>query len=235
MYTHSELLAESGADEEVLNRLEKEKLLVPAGTTSDGLPLYTRSAHEQLKKITTLLALGYRWEDVVKIIKKVGFPGDDGRRRRSAREDQFLTVGGLAERVGISPRTIKHWEDKGIIEADMRSEGGFRLYSETFVFLCELIRDLQLFGYSLEDIKAVSDLFRDFLTIQSPEGNFPEEQAGPRLDEMLGQIRVLYQKMDLLKAGIERWDDLLKKKKKEITALRNRSRKRRSAKGKDSK
>jgi len=231
--TRIELLEESEIGEDALARLEKDKLMAPAGITNDGLPLYSRSALDRLVKIKTMLDLGYRWEDVVKIIKKVGFPGGEGKRRLSSREDQFLTVGGLAERVGVSPRTIKHWEDKGIIGPDMRSEGGFRLYSESFVFLCELIRDLQLFGYTLEDIKATSDLFRDFLAMQAESGAFSEEVASPRLDEMLEQIRILYEKMNLLKAGIERWDDLLKKKKKEIIALRNRFRRRMSAREKD--
>ncbi|MCK7489606.1 MAG: MerR family DNA-binding transcriptional regulator [Anaerotruncus sp.] len=50
-------------------------------------------------------------------------PGTDSGRRRRRRRTSFLTVGNLAERSGVSPRTIKHWEDKGIIEPDMRTRG----------------------------------------------------------------------------------------------------------------
>ena len=51
------------------------------------------------------------------------------------KNNSYLTVGNLADKIGVSPRTIKHWEDKGIIEPDMRSDGGFRLYSAT-MFTC---------------------------------------------------------------------------------------------------
>jgi len=72
---------------------------------------------------------------------------------KSAKLKKHLTIGGLAKRVGVSARNIKHWEDKGIIEPDMRSEGGFRLYSQVFVYLCDLIKDLQLFGYKTGEKK----------------------------------------------------------------------------------
>src|SRR4030066_336204 len=105
---------------------------------------------------------------------KAGVPADGHGRKRAPDKDHFLTVGNLAERSGVSPRTIKHWEDKGIIEPDMRTEGGFRLYSESYVFLCQLIRDLQLFGYTLEEVKVVSDEVRDFMSFEDDLASFPQ-------------------------------------------------------------
>ena len=58
--------------------------------------------------------------------------------------DQYITISSLAEQVGVSPRTIKHWEEKGIIESEMRSAGGFRLYSQIYVYMCKLVKDLQI-------------------------------------------------------------------------------------------
>ncbi|MGZ5454917.1 MAG: MerR family transcriptional regulator, partial [Candidatus Aminicenantales bacterium] len=141
----------------------------------------------------------------------------------------FLTVGNLAERSGVSPRTIKHWEDKGIIEPDMRTEGGFRLYSEAYVFHCQLIRDLQLFGYTLEEIKAISDDVRTLVAIEAGTDAFPEAEVEKRLAALLEAIQALFDKMKLLEEGIERWQDLLKKKRKDILALQARNKKRAKA------
>ena len=138
----------------------------------------------------------------------------------------YLTVGDLAERVGLSPRTIKHWEDKGIIEPDMRSEGGFRLYSGVYVYLCELIRDLQLFGYTLEEIKAISDDVRALMAIQDDIDALPKAEVDAKLGAMLRAVQALFDKMDMLKGGIDRWEDLLKKKKKDIHALKAKNQKR---------
>ncbi|TFG58331.1 MAG: MerR family transcriptional regulator, partial [Candidatus Aminicenantes bacterium] len=132
----------------------------------------------------------------------------------------------LAERSGVSPRTIKHWEDKGIIEPDMRTEGGFRLYPESYVFLCQLIRDLQLFGYTLEEVKSVSDDARTLLAIEADPDSLPRAEVEKKLEAMLAAIQALYDKMKLLEEGIERWKDLLKKKKKDVLALKSKNRRR---------
>jgi DNA-binding transcriptional MerR regulator len=138
---------------------------------------------------TKLEELGYGLEAVQKIVKKVGLPQERGSEKGVHDKGGFLTVGNLAERSGVSPRTIKHWEDKGIIEPDMRSEGGFRLYAESYVFLCQLIRDLQLFGYTLEEVKAVSDDVRTLLAIEAGLDSFSQAEVEKRLAAMLEAIQ----------------------------------------------
>jgi DNA-binding transcriptional MerR regulator len=113
----------------------------------------------------------------------------------------------------------------------MRTEGGFRLYSESFVFLCQLIRDLQLFGYTLEEIKTVSDDVRTFLAIEGDLEAFSQAEVEKRLAAMLQAVQALFGKMTLLEEGIERWQDLLKRKRKDILALQAKNRKRGKASG----
>jgi DNA-binding transcriptional MerR regulator len=151
----------------------------------------------------------------------VGLPKSVQEKAERTGKSQFLTVGNLAERVGISPRTIKHWEAKGIIEPDTRSGGGFRLYSENYIYLCKLIKDLQLFGYSLEEIKTISEYFREFLAMQKNINQYPKTEVTSKLNTMLKEIQILFDKMNSLKEGIQRWEDLLKKKKRELTHMKN--------------
>ena len=221
-----DLARESGVPSESLAEWTKVKLLKPAGFTDGKAPLFDAAGLDRVAHIRRLADLGYGTEEILKIIKKVGLPRDGRGRKHAAHKDSFLTVGNLAERSGVSPRTIKHWEDKGIIEPDMRTEGGFRLYSESYVFLCQLIRDLQLFGYTLEEIKAVSDDVRTLLAIEADPDSFTEPEVEKRLVAMLEAIRALFDKMKLLEEGVERWQDLLKKKKKDILGLQARNRKR---------
>jgi DNA-binding transcriptional MerR regulator len=226
VFTRDEFVAKLGLQETAFAEWEKLKLLKPAGYSDEKVPLYSEEAEEKTRHIQKLTELGYGLEDIQKILKKVGLPKMPDRQSRPRDFDQYLTIGNLAERVGLSPRTIKHWEDKGIIEPDMRSEGGFRLYSAVYVYLCELIQDLQLFGYTLEEIKDISGLFRDFLAMQNDLQAFPKEETSRKLETMLKEIKVLFDKMGLLEKGIERWEKLMKKKKKEILELKNKNEKR---------
>jgi len=177
--TLDDLARKAGVSSDRLAEWTKAKLLKPDGFGDGKVPLFAAGSTDRVALILRLANLGYGTEEVLKIIKKVGLPRDGRGRKPAPGKDRFLTVGNLAERSGVSPRTIKHWEDKGIIEPDMRTDGGFRLYPESYVFLCQLIRDLQLFGYSLEEVKAVSDDVRTLLAIEADPESFP----GPRWRE----------------------------------------------------
>ncbi|MGB7294041.1 MAG: MerR family transcriptional regulator [Candidatus Aminicenantales bacterium] len=233
IFTRDEFIAKFELEETSLREWERAKLLRPVGFTDDKAPLYSEEMTSRIAHIQKLTDLGYETEEIQKILKKVGLPKAVENKKRPEDPDQYLTIGNLAERVGLSPRTIKHWEDKGIIEPDMRSEGGFRLYSGVYIYLCELIRDLQLFGYTLEEIKERSDYFRYFLAIQENLEAFPKPEVTSKLDAMLMEIKALSDKMKLLDKGIRRWEDLLKKKRKEILGLKAKNLKRDGKKNKE--
>ena len=221
-----DLAGRSGVPAARLAEWTEAKLLKPDGFSDDKSPLFAPGSLDRVGLILRLADLGYGTDEIAKIVKKVGLPQDGKGRKKERTKGRFLTVGNLAERSGVSPRTIKHWEDKGIIEPDMRTEGGFRLYSDSYVFICKLIRDLQLFGYSLEEVKAVSDDVRALLAIEADLEAFSEAEVKKRLAAMLDAIQGLFGRMKLLEEGIDRWRDLLKKKRKDILALQARNRKR---------
>lgn len=226
VYSLEELALKTGASPDDLADWTRNKILKPFGFSDNKSPLFTAESLENIAHIRKLRELGYGIESIQKIIRKVGLPRDGHGPEPSPEKDRYLTVGALAERSGVSPRTIKHWEDKGILEPDMRTEGGFRLYPESYVFLCQLIRDLQLFGYTLEEIKALSDDVRTFLAIEADPASFPPSEVEEKLEAMLEAVQALFDKMKLLREGIDRWEDLLKKKRKDILSLQTKNRKR---------
>jgi DNA-binding transcriptional MerR regulator len=226
MFLRDELLVQARISDQELNEWERTKLVKSDGVAKDKTRFYSRDTLERVKKVKRLMSLGYQPEQILKIIKKVGLPTSGRKNEGPKKLHEYLTVGDLADRVGISARAVKHWEDKGIIEPDMRSEGGFRLYSEAYIYLCQLIRDLQLFGYSLEEIKLISDLFRNFLALSREVDVYQPGETMLMLDEMSSQIQRFEKKLDLFKTGIARWENLLKGKKKELSELKGLTRKR---------
>jgi len=224
--TRTELAGKTGVEPIELDLWTKAKILKPVGFAEDKSPFYAAPDLERAGHLRRLRELGYGLEEIQKIIKKYGWPQAVGGEKNAAEKERFLTVGQLAEKAGVSPRTIKHWEDVGILDPDLRSEGGFRLYDETYIFLCKLIRDLQLFGYSLEEIKSVSDSVRDFFSLEKDLTVFSREEAARKLEDLLAAVGALYEKLGPLREGIDRWEDLLKKKKKEIAGLKAKNAKR---------
>ncbi len=224
IYTLEEVLANTGVTKKDLDLWQEQKLFQPVGYTGDKQPIFSDASVEEILHIKKLQDIGYDTPDIRKIIKKVGLPHISAKENKNGH--QFLTVGHLAEQVDVSARTIKHWENIGIIEPDMRSEGGFRLYSRHWVYLCQLVKDLQLFGYTLEEIKTISDYFREFMALQKAPESDSKQKVADRIAAWQKEIDALFEKMDQYKQGIQRWEELLKKKKKEIVQLASQNEKR---------
>ena len=220
--TNKEILEQTSIDADLLQQILDRKMVKPMGIVDENVPVFEKRAIQQINEIQQFVSMGYSLVDIEKILKKVGLPSARRTKEESPPKIRFITVGELATRLDVNPRTIKYWEERGIIEPDTRSEGGFRLYAEHWVYLSNLIIDLQLFGYSLEEIKEISGLFRDFLAIEKSLESFPREETESKLKIMKERIGLFFEKMDQFKEGIHRWEELLKKKEKEIRQFENK-------------
>ncbi len=220
IYSKEEFMKLLDISENELELWERLGCVRHLGKVDEHTPLYTEANLAEARRIQELQRIGYDLESIQKIIKKVGLPRTElTRQKGESKVIEFLTVGELAAKTGLNTRTLKYWEERGILQPDGRSSGGFRLYSKVYVYLCNLIKDLQNFGYTLEEIKETSDLFRDFIAISNNTATYSRAEAKKRLEMMQQRIASLNGRMNDLKDGITRWDDLLKKKKKEIAQL----------------
>lgn len=220
--TNKEILEQTAIESDLLQKMVERKLIKSLGTVDENVLVFEKQSIQQVEQIKQFHSMGYSLDDIEKILKKVGLPSANKSKAMRDEKVRYLTVGELANRLNINPRTIKFWEERGIVEPDTRSEGGFRLYADYWIYLCNLIQDLQLFGYSLEEIKEISDLFRYFLEIQQSLQAFPYEEAKTKLQIMRERIRLFFDKMNQFKEGMNRWEELLKKKEKEIRQFENK-------------
>ena len=73
--------------------------------------------------------------------------------------EELSRIGGVAERLGVSTRTIKYYEELGLVSPKNRSPGGFRLYNAPDVERLQRILRLKGMGFSLAAV-------REFLSVR---------------------------------------------------------------------
>ncbi|MGW0565980.1 MerR family transcriptional regulator [Streptomyces tauricus] len=72
-------------------------------------------------------------------------------------DDQHIQIGEVAARTELSLRTIRHYEETGLVIPSARSQGGFRLYTETDVQRLMVIRRMKPLGFTLEQMRDLLD------------------------------------------------------------------------------
>jgi MerR family copper efflux transcriptional regulator len=66
--------------------------------------------------------------------------------------DATMHIGELADRTGLSLRTIRHYDEIGLLKPSGRTEGGFRLYTGSDLERLLVIRRMKPLGFSLDEM-----------------------------------------------------------------------------------
>lgn len=64
-----------------------------------------------------------------------------------------MQIGEVADRTGLSLRTIRYYEEVGLAVPGARSQGGFRLYTERDVDRLQVIKRMKPLGLQLEEMR----------------------------------------------------------------------------------
>ncbi|WP_443080184.1 MerR family transcriptional regulator [Streptomyces sp. P9-A2] len=89
-----------------------------------------------------------------------------------------MQIGEVAARTELSLRTIRHYEETGLVVPSARSQGGFRLYTEGDVVRLMVIRRMKPLGFTLDrmrELLAVTDRLDGHVGSGPPEGREREE------------------------------------------------------------
>ena len=79
---------------------------------------------------------------------------------QDAGHEGYLQIGEAADSVGLTQRTLRYYEEKGLLDPPSRMDGGFRLYSPVDVERLNRITELKsLLGFSLAEIKEMIGAF----------------------------------------------------------------------------
>ncbi|GAA3760416.1 MerR family transcriptional regulator [Salinactinospora qingdaonensis] len=76
-----------------------------------------------------------------------------------AAEPEVMRIGELARRAEVTPRTIRHYEELGLLSPGERASSGYRYYTERELARLNKIGQLKDLGLTLEEIGSVIDLY----------------------------------------------------------------------------
>jgi DNA-binding transcriptional MerR regulator len=112
-----------------------------------------------------------------------------------AMADRMFHIGELAARVGLSLRTVRYYEEMGLLTPEKRTEGGFRLFTDEHVQRLLLIKQMKPLGFTVQQMRQLLEA-HDALSSSdrahrlAAEGRIAEfgRQAVERCEELRGQL-----------------------------------------------
>ncbi len=136
-----------------------------------------------------------------------------------AEDEPYLQIGEVAERTGVTQRTLRFYEEKGLLKPPTRMEGGFRLYSEADIQRLERIRHLQkLLGFPLAEIKEMVDA--DEVKMQLRAEYRPDSEVSEKRAQILKAIEVTERQYELIRQKADAITDMRAKLEERLGTFR---------------
>lgn len=117
--------------------------------------------------------------------------------KQSKTATKTLQIGDLARATGTSAKTIRFYEEAGVLPQPQRAENGYRLYGEEDIRRLRFVRNARSLDFSLDDLQEVLAL-RD-------QGQAPcryviqlLEEKSVEVEERIHQLRLLQKELQLL-------------------------------------
>lgn len=107
--------------------------------------------------------------------------------------DDCIQISDLAKMLHITTRTIRLYEQMGLVDPPKRTEGGIRLYDKSDIRRFKMVLKVKALGLSLQEIKELADIYN---REQLPEKIMPRliELLNSHIDKIkkrIGQLQSL--------------------------------------------
>ena len=72
-----------------------------------------------------------------------------------------MNISDMAKKTGLTSKAIRFYEEKGLVTPPLRSENGYRTYSQQHLDELTLLRQARQVGFNLEECRELVALFND--------------------------------------------------------------------------
>lgn len=110
-------------------------------------------------------------------------------------------IGQLAKLADVTPDTIRFYEKQGMMDHEVRTEGGFRLYSDNDLQRLKFIRYGRQLGFTLESIKELLSIRVD------PEHHTCRESKGI-VQARLTEVETMIAELQRMQHSLQHLHDL---------------------------
>ena len=91
-----------------------------------------------------------------------------------------MKIGEVAARSGVPAKTIRFWEEKGLLSEPARTAAGYRAYGASVVERLTFVRHAQAAGFTLDQIRQVLDI--------GDSGQAPCQHVSELIDDHLAAL-----------------------------------------------
>ncbi|PYY37211.1 MULTISPECIES: MerR family transcriptional regulator [unclassified Curtobacterium] len=102
-----------------------------------------------------------------------------------------MHIGELAERTGMSLRSIRHYDEVGLLVPSGRTSGGFRVYTAGDLERLLVIRRMKPLGFTLDEMAGLLRVVDGLATADPTEA----PALAARLDEFLADARARHARL----------------------------------------
>ena len=110
-------------------------------------------------------------------------------------QEEIKQIGVVAKESGVPIKTIRYYEELGLLKASGRTEGGFRLFHSDVFARLNFIKRAQSLGLTLSEIK-------EFLNVHD-QGDLPCDHIKVKLQDKLVDIDKQIRQLVILKQELE--------------------------------
>jgi len=115
---------------------------------------------------------------------------------RDARDATTYQIGTVARLVHLSLRTLRYWEEEGLISPTGRTAGGFRMYSPDDVARVRLVRSMKAADLSIDELRELVALVTAVEEASGPDRDAARERLAAVVRRVRERLEILRSRME---------------------------------------
>lgn len=123
-----------------------------------------------------------------------------------------MQIGEMAQRTDLSLRTLRHYDEVGLLRPSGRSDGGFRLYTEEDLDKLLVIRRMKPLGFTLEAMVQVMrhiETLRGAMSETGASSSPGDERAAEARNQLAATLDEAYARRDKLRRQLGMADEFI--------------------------